>query len=200
MQVLTEKGEQDFLYLGSWCDKYRDISTRKALAWRSLNKLDKIWKSNLDEYLKVMLFRATTETILLYGSQTWALTSAEERELNGTYTRMLRKVKNINWQAKLTNKQLYGKLKPITDTIRERRLRLAGHVHRDHDQSSPAHKTILWQPKHGAPARGRPTTTLVDTLLKDTNLNNTADLDACMTNRTVWKKICGARGRCPEQK
>ena len=112
MQALTEKGEQDFLYLGSWCDKYRDISTRKALAWRSLNKLDKIWKSNLDEYLKLMLFRATTETILLYGSQTWALTSAEERELNGTYTRMLRKVKNINWQAKLTNKQLYGKLIP----------------------------------------------------------------------------------------
>ena len=152
----------------------------------------------MDEYLKVMLFRATTETILLYGSQTWALTSAEERELNGTYTRMLRKIKNIDWQAKLTNKQLYGKLKPITDTIRERRLRLAGHVHRD--QSSPAHKTILWQPKHGAPARGRPTTTLVDTLLKDTNLNNTADLDACMTNRTVWKKICGTRGSCPEQK
>ena len=111
---------------------------------------------------------------------------------------MLRKVKNINWQAKLTNKQLYGKLKPITDTIRERRLRLAGHVHRD--QSSPAHKTILWQPKHRAPARGRPTTTLVDTLLKDTNLNNTADLGACMMNRTVWKKICGARGSCLERK
>ena len=90
----------------------------------------------MDEYLKVMLFRATLETILLYGSQTWALTSAEEREINGTYTRMLRKVKNINWKAKLTNKQLYGKLKPITDTIRERRLRLAGHVHRD--QSYPA--------------------------------------------------------------
>ena len=57
----------------------------------------KIWKSNLDEYLKVMLFRATTDITLLYGSQTWALTSAEERELNGTFTRMPRKVKNINW-------------------------------------------------------------------------------------------------------
>ena len=84
LQALTEKGDQDFLYLGSWCDKHRDISTRKALAWRSLNKLDKIWKSNLDEYLKILLFRATTETILLYGSQTWALTAAEERDLNGT--------------------------------------------------------------------------------------------------------------------
>ena len=198
LQALTEKGDQDFLYLGSWCDKHRDISTRKALAWRSLNKLDKIWKSNLDEYLKVLLFRATTETILLYGSQTWALTAAEERDLNGTYTRMLRKVKNVGWQDKITNVKLYGNLTPIVETIRERRLRLAGHVYRDH--SSPAHKTVLWQPKHGTVARGRPTTTLVDTLLKDTNLKNTTDLDACMMNRTVWKQMCGTRSNSFDRK
>ena len=60
LQALTESGDQDFLYLGSWCDKLRDMKTRKALAWRSLNKLDKIWKSNIDVNLKVLLFRATT--------------------------------------------------------------------------------------------------------------------------------------------
>ena len=73
-QALTESGDQDFKYLGSWCNKERDIATRKALAWRSLNKMDNIWKSQIDEKLKIMLFRATTETILLYGSQTWSLT------------------------------------------------------------------------------------------------------------------------------
>ena len=40
-QVLTETGDQDFKYLGSWCDQSRDITTRKALAWQSLNKLTK---------------------------------------------------------------------------------------------------------------------------------------------------------------
>ena len=35
-QALTDTGEQDFIYLGSWCTKSRDISTRKALAWKSL--------------------------------------------------------------------------------------------------------------------------------------------------------------------
>ena len=135
----------------------------------------------MDEYLKALLFRATTETIKLYGSQGWALTAAEERDLNGTYTRMLRKVKNIGWQDKITNVKLYGNLTPIVETIRERRLRLAGHVHRDH--SFPAQKTILWQPRHESVA------TLVDKLLKDTNLKNTTDLDACMMNRTVWKQI-----------
>ena len=100
-QALTEAGNHDFKYLVSWCDKNRDISTRKALAWRSINKLDKIWKSNIDEKLKIMLFRATTETILLYGCQTWSLTVAEEKSLNGTYTRMLRKVKNIYGRREL---------------------------------------------------------------------------------------------------
>ena len=80
--------------MGSWCDKNRDIKTRKALerkAWKSLNKIDKIWKSKIDENLKIMLFRVTTtESILLYGIQTWALTASEEKTLRGTYTRILR--------------------------------------------------------------------------------------------------------------
>ena len=56
LQVLTESGDQDFIYLGSWCDKLKDMKTRKAIDWRSLNKMDKIWKSNIDVNLKVLLF------------------------------------------------------------------------------------------------------------------------------------------------
>ena len=40
LQALTESGDQDFLFLGSWCYKDRDIKTRKASAWKSLNKMD----------------------------------------------------------------------------------------------------------------------------------------------------------------
>ena len=153
--------------------------------------MDKIWKSQMDEKLKLMLFKATTETILLYGSQTWTLTVAEEKSLDGTYTRMLRKVKNVSWQEKMTNKTLYGKLKPVTQLIRDRRMGLAGHVYRD--RTSPAHKTILWQPKHGSRSSGRPMTTLVDTLLRDTNLSSTADLESCMKDRNVWSRLCESR-------
>ena len=65
LQALTENGDQDFLYFGSWCDKDRDIKTRKALAWKLLNEMDKIWKSKIDERLKIMLFRATTDDSLV---------------------------------------------------------------------------------------------------------------------------------------
>ena len=87
-QALVEStGQQDFKYLGSWCDQKRDINTRKALAWRSLHKIKHIWKSSLKKEIKLQLFRATTESILLYGSATWSLTKFEEKSLDGTYTR-----------------------------------------------------------------------------------------------------------------
>ena len=47
-------------YLGSWVDATdKDISVRKALAWQSLNGMNKIWKSNLNTSLKVNFFIAT---------------------------------------------------------------------------------------------------------------------------------------------
>ena len=129
-------------------------------------------KRKIDESLKIMLFRATTKTILLYVSQTWALTVSEYWNTPG---------------FKTSKKSI----RLITETTRESRLRLAGHVHRD--KSSPAHMTVLWQPKHGTVARGRSATTLVDTLLKDTKQNSTAELHSLMNNHDVWSSIFGFR-------
>ena len=184
-QSLLENGDQDFKYLGSWCCKDRDIQTRKSLAWKSLNKMEKIWKSNLDTNLKVRLFRATIETILLFGCATWSLTKAEEKALDGTYTKMLRKVKNINWQLHMRNEHLYGKLDKISTVIKHRRLKLAGHTFRD--RSSPAHMLVTWQPMHGVKRRGRPANNFLDTILNDTGFENAKELEACMSNRDQWR-------------
>ena len=74
--IVEATQEQDFNYLGSWVDsKERDISSRKAKAWQALNKMDNIWKSKLSRTIKLLLFLATVVAILLYGSETWSLTS-----------------------------------------------------------------------------------------------------------------------------
>ena len=76
--VVEKTGEQDIKYLGSWvCSKERDINVRKALACQSLHKLKNIWKNILASKIELQLFRATTKTILLYGSTTWSLTTEE---------------------------------------------------------------------------------------------------------------------------
>jgi hypothetical protein len=146
-----------------------------------------IWKSSLSREIKLQLFRATTETILLYGCGTWSLTKLEEKRLNGTHTRMLRMVQNVNWNEHVTNKVLYGSLNKVTETIQKRRLQLAGHVYRD--KTSPAHMTVTWNPKHGQVNRGRQRTTYVGTQLRDTGLENVQDLGKCMEDRDIWRRI-----------
>ena len=75
--------------------------------------------------------------------------------------------------------------KCLDKTLKERRLRLAGYIYRN--KSSPANKTVLWQPKHGTVARGRSGTAPVDTLLKDTEHKTTADLHSLRSHRDVWR-------------
>ena len=81
---------ENFRYLGSWMMSLeQDIKVRKALAWDACRKLNRLWSSPLKRYIKVRLFLATVESVLLYGSNTWTLIKNLERQLHGTYTRML---------------------------------------------------------------------------------------------------------------
>ena len=155
------------------------------MAWKALNKLGNIWKSNLSKERRLQLFTSTVESVLMYGSSTWALTSTDEKRLDQTYTRMLRKVYNVTWRNKISNKELYGKSEKLSSKIRRQRLQLAGHVYRD--QESPVHHLVTWIPRHGKRSRGRPTETYVDTLLRDTGLNNTNEVEAGMKNRYSWR-------------
>ena len=94
---------------------------------------------------------------------------------------------NIDGHAKISNKSLYDGLPKITETIRVRRLQLAGHVFRD--KTSPAHHCVTWDPRHGQLSRGRPANTFVDTLLRDTGLKTVAELEICMEDRQVWRRL-----------
>ena len=192
--VLEQK--KDFKYLGSWVDdSAKDISVRKALAWKALNDMSKIWKSSMNPDLKKRFFVATVESILLYGCESWAMTETMEKSLSGTYTRMLQKAMNIHWSSHTTNNELYRNLPRVTTKIAERRLRLAGHCHRHPDLSTQ--KLILWEPTHGTRNQGRPKTTFVDTLMRDTGATSTHELATLMENRDVWRSMVTSRRNPP---
>ena len=56
---------EDFKYLGSsTASSEKDIAVRKALAWKALNKLDKIWKSILSDEVKLNTFTTLIESTL----------------------------------------------------------------------------------------------------------------------------------------
>ena len=64
----------DYVYLGSYISSSeKDFLTRKGMALSACNAMHKIWKSNLSRDYKLNIVKAAIEPILLYGSETWAL-------------------------------------------------------------------------------------------------------------------------------
>ena len=125
----------------------RDIKIRRAKAWSACHKMKTIWNSTMSKAMKVRLVIATVESVYLYGSETWTLTLKTEKELNGSYTRMLHMALGVNWKDKIPNDILYGDLPKLTDKIRERRLKLAGHCSRHTELV--VHKLTLRTPQQG---------------------------------------------------
>ena len=84
----------------------------------------------------------------------------------GAYTRILRTALNKTWKQHLTNKEIYGKIQKITNSIREQRLRFAGNFRRSKNELTS--DLLLWQPLHGKRSRGRPSKIIIDQLIEDT--------------------------------
>ena len=123
---------------------------------------EEIWKSKMNWKIKVRLFRATVESVLLYNSETWPINKNMQKRINGCYTRMLRIATNTSWKKKTTNEVLYQDLKPLSQTIRERRMRLAGYCIRH--TTEMAHNFVLWEPTCGKRNRGKKPVTYIDCL------------------------------------
>ena len=113
------------------------------------------------------------------------LTKQQETSLKGTYTRMLRAVLNISWKEHPTNKVLYGHFIPIADTIRESRLRFAGHSWRSKEEI--VSDVMLWRPTQGTTSVGRPSRTYINQLADDAGCLP-EDLPGVMEDRTEWKE------------
>ena len=176
----------DFKYLGSWVTtSEKDIKVRKALAWRALNGMKTVWSSRMSRETKLSFFFATVESVLLYGSECWTLTSQLQRSLDGCYTRMLRQVLDIEPDQHIRNESLYQEVPRVTNKIAYRRMGLAGHCYRHPEL--PANKVILWTPTHGRRNRGRPCTTMVNVLMQDAGAASPEELAMCMTERTDWQ-------------
>ena len=107
-----------------------------------------MWKSDLWKDLKIRLFTATVESVLLYGSETWTMTKRLTKIVDGCYTRMLRMALNINQcMMRITNSELYGNLPKVSSKVAHRRLRLAGHAQRHPELT--LHSVLLWEPLNG---------------------------------------------------
>ena len=136
--------------------------------------------------MKINLFKATVESILLYGAECWTLSQNLERGLDGCYTRMLRTVLNISWKDHPTLQEIYGDTPRISQILQKRRLKFAGHCYRSAHE--PVSKLVLWAPTQGKRGRGRPAINYINQISRDTGLN-LDELGKTMEDRDQWRTI-----------
>lgn len=179
------KKVEDYKYLGSYISSsQKDFITRKGMAWSACNDMHNIWTSHLDDKLKIKIFRATVEPILLYGSETWTLTSKQEKRLDGTYTRLLMRVKNLSWKQHPTKAQIYQDLQPVSALVKARRIRFAGHCLRSDNEIISS--LILWKPIPVGTRSRR--LTFSDVISRDTGICK-LDLETAMRDREYWREV-----------
>ena len=154
------------------------------MAWAACNKLDKIWRYDLDRIVKIKIFRTAIEPILLYGSETWTLSSKQQCRLDGCYTRLLRRVLNISWKKHPTIATLYGDLPRISTQVKRRRIQFAGHCARATDELVSSF--VLW--RHPSSLHQSRKLTFPDTLSRDTSIAKD-DLLTAMTDRVHWRSV-----------
>ena len=92
-------------------------------------------------------------SILLYECTRWTLKKLIEKKLDSNYTRILQAILNKSWEQHSTKQQLYDHLPAITNSIRVRRTRHAGHCWRSRDELIS--DILQWTPSHGRAKAGR---------------------------------------------
>ena len=161
--------------LGSLLGDKEDIQRRKQLAMIAMNSNDDIWKRTKLTKLKtrLKLYGTLVQSILLYNSGTWGVSATDEKNLDSFHRRQLRKVMGIKWPHKISNRKLYEKteIRPLSQTIRERRWKLLGHIMRL-PAECPARRAMryFFEERSNRKFPGRKRTTIVTTLNKDIQL------------------------------
>ena len=140
---------ESFTYLGSVVHNSglsdHEVSRRIGLAAGVMNSLNKsIWRCRyLCRRTKLRVFKALIMPVLLYGSETWTLSCALEARLEAFCNRSLRQIMGYCWRDHVSNQRLHRETgtSPVICTIRDRQLRLYGHLAR-FPQDDPAHQVV----------------------------------------------------------
>ena len=161
------KTVNQFNYLGSLetntCCLLKELLKRISNAAYSFNSKCAAVFTNKKVRMKTKLrmYGALILSTLLYGCQTWAITTTDMKRLEVLQQDCLRRILGIKWYDKISRVQVlqivssYGvRIRPVEVIIRERRLRWLGHIER----AGPSHLLYIVlhsQANNGSRARGK---------------------------------------------
>lgn len=153
-----------FRYLGATLDSdggtSAEIKNRMQAAGTAFRKLNSIWRSGVYSIrTKLKIFRSNVTSILLYDSENWKITKAEQNKLEAFQNKCLRRILRVFWPNTISNKVLLERtqMSSVEVQIRKRRWTWIGHILR-RERKEDARVALKWTPP-GRRNRGRPKTT-----------------------------------------
>ena len=187
---------KNFVYLGSSVASNASLDTeincRIGKASGTFARLTaRVWDNpKLSIRTKSNVYCACVCSTLLYGSETWTLSSLQEKKINTFHLRCLRRILKIRWQQKITNEEVLRRtgLTTMYFTLSQRRLRWLGHVLRMGDERIP--KSMLYSELvDGTRKRGRPTLRFKDVCKRDLKSLNvgTDKWEELANDRDKWR-------------
>ena len=133
-----------------------DVQARIGKARTAFNMLNNIWKmKNLSLKTKLQIFNSNVKSTLLYGSETWKITTTILTKLQTFINRCLRRLLGIYWPNIISNANLWELTKQETIETQIRKWKWLGHTLRR--QKSITKQALTWNPQ-GRRKRGRPRT------------------------------------------
>ena len=162
----------DFTYLGSTITRdgevNQDVKLRIGKAARAFGCLQKAVFQNkrFSVETKRRVYKAAVMSVLLYGSETWAIKAESVRRLTSFHNRCIRSMmgvtKHQQWRERITSRRLaaaFGMEETMPNLLTKQRLRWLGHVARMKPSRLP--KQLLFgelekkRPSHGTKRRWR---------------------------------------------
>jgi hypothetical protein len=185
-----------FKYVGSMLEAGGGLETelgcRRGKALASFEQFKRLWGvQSLSLKTKVLCYRVYILPVLMFGSETWALTTAQTLMLERVHTRCLRDMMGVTLADRHTNahvREVCG-IPSLAALLRNNRLRWLGHVARMEEGRLP--QVALFSSLHFVFKRpcGRPRMRWEDCLKKDLEVL----LGAC-----DWKPRKGVSSRVKE--
>jgi hypothetical protein len=155
----------------------------------SFSKLRKVWLStSIRKEIKIKIFNACVKSVLLYGCETWLVTSKIRRKIQTFVNRGLRYILRIWWPKIISNKDLWRVTgqEEINLEIRKIKFRWIGHTLRKEDGEVPK-AALLWNPQ-GNRKRGRPKISWRRSVTKELG-RKWKELWFLAADRQKWKEL-----------
>ena len=192
---------KDFVYLGSSINSSNNTSEevirRIVLGSRCLYGLNHLLRSkHLSRRTKIQIYITLILPIVMYGSESWELTSVDCERLLVFERRVLRTIFgpviiNEEWRSRY-NDELYTLYahETIVQKIKFQRLRWLGHIFRM-EEEAPQRKCVFSNP-HGNRGRGRPRMRWMDSVSGDlTKLRVKSTWKQKAADRDEWRNLLG---------